>query len=267
MRWTRRLTFFGAPTWTTRSTSPQSMPRSSEPVATMARELARDHRRLDLCARLAGERAVVERDRQRLVVLRPEVLEEELGLGAGVDEDERGGGAADQVHHRGRGVGGGLAGPGRRLLGLEDRDVGLGAGVGEEDLRARRRGRRRARAGSSTVAERPTRRRPGARVCRRARPSISWSPRFDLGERVDLVDDRRGRRRRRCAAPPRRRASARATRAWSAGCAAGRRAGGRARAAPVSPVRSSTRIARPISASGAPRLRRMSAASAFSGET
>jgi hypothetical protein len=31
------LTFFGAPTWITRSTSPQSMPRSSEPVQTTAR--------------------------------------------------------------------------------------------------------------------------------------------------------------------------------------------------------------------------------------
>ena len=46
--------------------------------------------------------------------------------------------------------------------------------------------------GSSTVAERPTRRRPGARVCRRARPSMSWSPRLLLGERVDLVDDDAG---------------------------------------------------------------------------
>ena len=32
--------------------------------------------------------------------------------------------------------------------------------------------------GSSTVAERPTRRRAGARVCRRARQSASWSPRL-----------------------------------------------------------------------------------------
>ena len=56
---------------------------------------------------------------------------------------------------------------------------------------------------------------------------------------------RPGRPRRRCAAPPGRRASAPATPAWSAGCAAGRPAGARARRAPVSPVRSSTRIGEP----------------------
>ncbi len=37
IRCTRRFTFLGAPTWITRSTSPQSMPRSSDPVHTTAR--------------------------------------------------------------------------------------------------------------------------------------------------------------------------------------------------------------------------------------
>ena len=99
-------------------------------------ELPGDHGGLDLAAGLAGERAVVEGDGEGLVVLGPEVLEEDLGLGAGVDEDERGAGGADEVHDRAGGVGRGLAGPGRRFLGGEDADLGLGAGVGEEDLRA-----------------------------------------------------------------------------------------------------------------------------------
>ena len=94
------------------------------------------HRGLDAGAGLAGERAVVEADGQGLVVGGPEVLEEHLGLGAGVAEDDGGVGAADQVHDRRGGVGGGLAGPGRRVVGLEDRDVGVGAGVGDEDAGA-----------------------------------------------------------------------------------------------------------------------------------
>ena len=48
MRCSRRLAPFGAPTWMTRSTSPQSMPRSSVEVQTTARSLPGRHRRLDL---------------------------------------------------------------------------------------------------------------------------------------------------------------------------------------------------------------------------
>ena len=99
-------------------------------------KLARDHGRLDAEPGLARERAVVERDGEALGVLGPERLEEELGLGAGVDEDEGGGGAADEVHHRGRGVARGLAGPGQRRVGLEDADEGLRARIGQEDARA-----------------------------------------------------------------------------------------------------------------------------------
>jgi len=78
----------------------------------------------------------VEADGQRLGVLGPERLEEQLGLGAGVDEDERGAVGADQLHHRAGGVAAALAGPGRRGLGLEQVDVGLGAGLGLEHPRA-----------------------------------------------------------------------------------------------------------------------------------
>ena len=120
---------------------------------------------------------MVEADREGLVVGGPEVLEEYLGLGAGVDEDDGGRSSPDQVQDGRGGVGGGLAGPGRRGLGLEDGDVGVGAGVGFEDAGVGPRNAARA-GGSSTVAERPTRRRPGARLCRRARQSASWSPRL-----------------------------------------------------------------------------------------
>ena len=53
-------------------------------------ERAGGHRRLDPGAGLARERAVVQADRQVVGVDRPQRLEEQLGLGAGVDEDERG---------------------------------------------------------------------------------------------------------------------------------------------------------------------------------
>ena len=200
---------------------------------------------------------------------RPERLEEQLGLRAGVDEDQRGRGAADQVHHRRRGVVPPVCpaqGGGSSVSSIAD--VGLGPRIGEQDRAPRRRGSAASAGGSSTVADRPTRRRPGREASAGGRGRASAGRRASISAsawisstitRASPAEDPRGllvgqHQRQRF-------------RAWSAGCAAGRRAGARAGAAPVSPVRSSTRIASPISASGAPRLRRMSAASAFSGET
>ena len=89
MRCMMRQAPFGAPTLTTRSTSPQSMPRSSVAVQTTALQLARDHRRLDPAALRHVERAVVERDGEPVVVEVPQLLERVLRLHARVDEDER----------------------------------------------------------------------------------------------------------------------------------------------------------------------------------
>ena len=53
-------------------------------------QLARRHGRLDLAALLGGQRAVMQGDRQVVLVEAPQLLERELGLGAGVDEHQRG---------------------------------------------------------------------------------------------------------------------------------------------------------------------------------
>jgi hypothetical protein len=83
MRWASRLAPFGAPTWTTRSTSPQSMPRSSVEVQTMARNCRFSAIAVSTRRRwLAVERAVVEGDRQGVVVDPPQLLEQQLGLAA-----------------------------------------------------------------------------------------------------------------------------------------------------------------------------------------
>ena len=102
MRWlarptrcSSRLTPLGAPTCITWSTPPQSMPRSSEEVATTARSrpaaIAASTRRR--CSALQA--AVVDGDRQGGVVQLPQFLEQQLGLGAGVDEDDGHAGGAD----------------------------------------------------------------------------------------------------------------------------------------------------------------------------
>jgi hypothetical protein len=121
-------------------------------------------------------------------------------------------------------------------------------------------------AGSSTVADRPTRRRPGASVCSRDSAQHQLVAALAFGQRVDLVDDH--------ALQPREDArrvlvGQEQRQAFGRGQQDVRRVGALAALLGrlVSPVRSSTRIGRPISVDGRVRLRRMSAASAFSGET
>jgi len=79
------------------------------------------------CAALFdGEAAVVQRDRQRLVVGGPELLEQQLGLGAGVYEDQR---QAVRLHRRvdvADGVARKVARPGHALGRRQDTDVGRG---------------------------------------------------------------------------------------------------------------------------------------------
>src|SRR4051812_42196152 len=89
MRCSMREAPLGAPTCTTRSTSPQSMPRSSVDVHTNRLQLAGDHRTFDLAPLLDREGAVVERDGETVLVNAPQVLEQHLGLAARVDEQQR----------------------------------------------------------------------------------------------------------------------------------------------------------------------------------
>ena len=131
---------------------------------------------------------MVESDRQPLGVLRPQVLEEDLGLRPGVDEDERRPRPADQLHHRRRRIGRRLPGPGRRLLGGEHGHVGLRPRIGEEHPRplpepGREPGR---------VLDR--RRQPDPPHPRRdpvqpREPEHQLVAALALGERMDLVDD------------------------------------------------------------------------------
>ncbi len=146
-------------------------------------QLAARHRRLDLAPLFGGEGAVVQGDGQVVVVEPPQLLEGELGLEAGVDEDQRGLRPADLLVDLRHGVLGGVAGPGHAAL----RSAARRPPAARRRIRApgrrpsRRCGesQRRISAGSSTVAERPTRRAAGANWARRARPRHSRSPRLD----------------------------------------------------------------------------------------
>ena len=52
-------------------------------------EPPRRHRRLDLAALLRRKRTVMQRDGELVLIDPPQLLESELGLGAGIDEDQR----------------------------------------------------------------------------------------------------------------------------------------------------------------------------------
>jgi len=96
-------------------------------------QVATRHRRLDLAPLLGRQRAVVQADRQVVLVHRPQRLENELGLPAGVDEDQRHAGAADDVVDLRQGVQAGVARPRHLALRDEDVDHRRGAGVAADD--------------------------------------------------------------------------------------------------------------------------------------
>ncbi|MCY1294807.1 hypothetical protein D9M70_441210 [compost metagenome] len=85
------------------------------------------HRRLDLAALGDIERTVMQRDRQIVVVDRPEFLEEQFRLAAGVDEEQGGAVLLDRGVDIGDGVARRVPGPGHVLFRLEDGDLRLGA--------------------------------------------------------------------------------------------------------------------------------------------
>ncbi len=75
---------------------------------------------------------MVQRDRQGLVVEPPQRLEHDLGLGAGVDEHQGGGVAADRRHDRGDRVRAHPPRPRQRLVGRQDRDLGRRTGRADD---------------------------------------------------------------------------------------------------------------------------------------
>jgi hypothetical protein len=181
MRCSRRDEPLGAPICTTRSTAPQSMPRSSEEVATTARSRPRPSRPPPCgAARRRGCRGAARW--QAVVVQVPELLEHELRLGAGVDEDQRRAGAADALVDLGQRVHRHVAGPRQVLARGEDLDLRLGAVAPDNAANAGRLGGRRQPGGQPVrVVHRRREADPaqaGGQALQAGQPSASRSPRL-----------------------------------------------------------------------------------------
>ena len=76
----------------------------------------------------------MQRDRKTVVVHAPEILEQHFGLAAGVDEDQRGLVALDQIVHFAERMARGVAGPGQALLGIEHLDDRRRGAAGDDDI-------------------------------------------------------------------------------------------------------------------------------------
>ena len=83
-------------------------------------QIAARHRRLDLAPLFAGERTMVQGDRQVFVVFAPQGLENDLRLGACVDEDDGGLAGADQFVNLSHRVDRHMAGPGQTFRAQRD---------------------------------------------------------------------------------------------------------------------------------------------------
>ena len=96
-------------------------------------QLSGHHRRLDPCALFAVKAAVMDADGQRVLIGEPEVVKEDLGLRAGVVENERGVVGLDLRQHGGDRIGGPSAGPWGRLVGGQHGDIGVWPRIGGQD--------------------------------------------------------------------------------------------------------------------------------------
>ena len=105
-------------------------------------QFARRHRVFDLAALRDVERAVMQRDGEIVVVDAPQLLEQELGLAARVDEDQRGLVPLDQIVDLAERVARRMARPGQMFLRVEHGDQRLRAGLRHDDIGARRPRRR-----------------------------------------------------------------------------------------------------------------------------
>ena len=84
-----------------------------------AAQLSGRHRVLDLAALGDIQRAVMQRDRQTIVIHAPEILEQHFGLASGVDEHQRGLVVLDQVIDFAQRMPRRVAGPRQPLAGVE----------------------------------------------------------------------------------------------------------------------------------------------------
>ena len=92
------------------------------------------HRVLDLAALRDIERAVMQRDRKPVVVHAPEILEQHLGLAAGVDEHQRGLVAFDQLIDLRQRMARAVAGPWQPFARVEHLDHRRCGATGDHDV-------------------------------------------------------------------------------------------------------------------------------------
>ncbi len=76
----------------------------------------------------------MERDRQAIIVDAPQLLENPLGLAAGIDEHQSGAVTLDETVHLAERMLGGMSGPRQPLGGIEHGDMGRGAAFGHHHI-------------------------------------------------------------------------------------------------------------------------------------
>ena len=144
------------------------------------------HRRLDLGAGLARQAAMVDGDRQARVIRHPEVVEEDLGLCAGVVEDQRGAMLPDGLQHRGDRVTPAAASPGGGRLDIQHRNIRDRAGIGPHHLGPRpQKARQRRRILDRRRKPHPPQPRGKALQPRQPKHQLVAAPAF--GQGVDLI--------------------------------------------------------------------------------
>ena len=148
---------------------------------------ARRHRIFDLGALLARKRAVVKGDRQGCLVGKPEGLEKQLGLGAGVDENDAricGFNRAQNIRH---GIAPAGPRPRGRQRGRQKRDIGFGAGVGNQKPRAPHESRKIL--GVIDRRRKPCRDQSGRKMAQSCKGQHQLIAAFALGQSVQLVQN------------------------------------------------------------------------------
>ncbi len=76
----------------------------------------------------------MERDRKRILVEAPQLLEHAFGLAARIDKDQRGLVPLDQPVNLAERVAGGMPGPGQPLGGIEHGDIGRRASLRHDEV-------------------------------------------------------------------------------------------------------------------------------------
>jgi hypothetical protein len=162
-------------------------------------QLPRRHRGFHLAPLLDGEAGVMQPDRQVFVVQLPQRLEDELRLGAGVDEDDGDLRVPDAAIHLGHRREAHLAAPGQATFGQQQLDHRLRPAGAEHqpDIARPRRGREE---GAQRVGVGDRRREADAPRLRRQRRQPREAEgelvaALGAGQRMDLVDHHRAQRR------------------------------------------------------------------------